>query len=162
MNAPSIFAAMFVAIAPLAAETSDFTQGVVSEGAVELKSSMISIPLAHKARSALLFYENSRKERQFCELRPDQASDFAGAEYAEIEGFTPILVKWAFLEPVDQEGLKLVVSHRPRVSVKGGVLYVSSSGIDIGDVGKVTDGALIIQVPTIPEDIVFKLSKTGW
>lgn len=146
----------------LAAEPSDYTPLKVPEGALEVDSARIAIPLVHKAKSGLLLYENLRKDKLFCELRPDQASDLAGSEYKAIKGLKPILVKWAFIEPADEKGVNLVIAHRPEVHSKDGVLYVSSSGIDIGNVSKLVEGVLIIQVANNPEKIVFKLSKVGW
>jgi len=155
----SILIAVEVAFA---AEPSDYPRLQVPEGAVQVEEGRIAIPLAHKAKSALFLYENSRAGKLFCELQPDQASDFAGAEYKAIEGLKPILIKWSFMEPADEKGLGSVVAHRPSVYIKDGILFVSSSGIDIGNVGKVAEGGLIVQVETNPDKIVFKLSKTGW
>ncbi|HEX7261926.1 MAG TPA: hypothetical protein VF258_08935 [Luteolibacter sp.] len=162
MKTFSTLALLIAADIALAAEPSDYIPLKMPEGALKVDSARIAIPLAHKAKSGLLLYENTRKDKLFCELRPDQASDLAGAQYKAIEGFKPILIKWAFIEPVDEKGMNLVIAHMPSVSSKDGVLYVSSSGIDIGDVGKVVEGVLIIQVATDPKNIVFKLSKIGW
>lgn len=162
MKTSSIAALLMAAGIALAAEPSDYIPLKVPEDALQVDHDRLAMPLAHKAKRGLLVYENSRKDKLFCELRPDQARDLAGAEYMAVEGLKPILVKWAFLEPVDEKGLNLVVAHRPVVHIKNGVLYVSSSNIDIGDVGKVVEGVLIIQVENNPQDVVFKLSKIGW
>ena len=145
-----------------AAEPSDFIPFKVPEGATQVDNTRISIPLAHKAKSALLLFDNSHKDKLFCELRPDQASELAGAEYTAIEGLKPILVRWSFMEPANAKEQNLVIAHRPAAYVKDHTLYISSSGINIGDVGKVVEGVLIVQVASNPEKIVFKLSKVGW
>ena len=145
-----------------AAEPSDYTRMKIPEEAVQLENARFSIPLANQAKRALLLFEQGRKGQPFVELRPDQASDLAGAEYKQIEGFKPILVKWTFIEPADEKGLNLVFTHFPTVHIKDDVLFISSSGIDIGDVGKTIEGVLIIQVANNPKDVVFKLSKVGW
>lgn len=158
---PIVAFLMAVGIA-LASEPSDYTPLKVPEGGLKVDNNRIAIPLAHKAKSAFLLYEHSNKNKLFCELRPDQARDLAGAEYKPIKGFKPILIKWTFIEPADEKGLNLVIAHRPTAYRKGNVLYVSSSGIDVGNVGKVIEGVFIIQVATNPDKIVFKFSKIGW
>jgi len=162
MKTKLIIAPLIIAGLCLAAEPSDYVPLRIPEGATQLESTKILIPLANKAKSALLLYTQGRKDNLFVELRPDQASDLAGDGYKEIEGFRPILVKWTFVEPTDEKGIDLVSSHSPTVYVKDDTLFISSSGIDIGDVSKVVEGGLIIQVANNPKDVVFKLSKIGW
>ncbi|WP_411825371.1 hypothetical protein [Luteolibacter sp. AS25] len=162
MKTKPIIAFLVTAGLCFAAEPSYYNRLRIPEGATQLEYAKISIPLANKARIALFLYEQGRKENLFVELRPDQARDLAGDGYKQIEGFKPILVKWTFVEPTDEKGIGLVTSHTPTVYIKDDTLFVSSSGIDIGDVSKTAEGALIIQVANNPKDVVFKLFKVGW
>jgi len=134
----------------------------IPDGAAQVDANRIWIPLAHQAKKANLLFEKLAGEDAFCELRPDQASDLAGRQHTEVAGMRTILVRWSFLEPVDEKGVDLVIAHPPTVHSKDGTLYVSSSGIDIGDVAKVVEGVLIVQVPTLPKEIVHKLARVGW
>lgn len=146
----------------LAAEPLDRVPLQVPAGAVQIDHVRISIPLAHKAKSADLLFKKLAGDNDFCVLRPDQASDLAGAQYKEVDGLKTILVKWSFIEPTDEKSLDSVKAHNPVIYIKDDDLYVSSGGIDIGDVAKVVDGVLIIQVANLPRKIVHKLSRIGW
>jgi len=42
------------------------------------------------------------------------------------------------------------------------VIYVSSSGIDIGDVAVVIEGVIILQIEDLPKKIVHKIQRIGW
>ena len=158
----SICALIMAAGVSFAAEASDYVPLRVPEGAKEIESSKISIPFAHKAKLGLLMYEKLAKEKSFCVLTPDQARDLAGDGYKAIEGFQPILVKWSFLEPTDQQGIDLVKSRSPTVHLKDDVLYISSGGIDIGEVAKVVEGVMIVQVEKEPKSVIGKVTKIGW
>lgn len=146
----------------LAAEPSDRIPLQIPAGAVQVDGVRISFPLAHKARSADLLFKKLAGGKDFCVLTPDQASDLAGAQYKKVNGLETILVKWSFIEPVDEKELHSVIAHAPTIYSKDDVLYVSSSGIAIGRVGKVVDGVLIVQVAKLPKEIVHKLSRIGW
>ena len=146
----------------IAAEPSDYIPLEIPEGATQIENSKILIPLAHKAKSALLLYNRGRGDELFVVLQPDRARELAGKGYKEVEGLQTILVRWAFVEPVEEKDIDMVSSQAPTVYLKDGVLFVSCSGIDIGEVGRTVEGALIIQVPNAPKEVVFKLSKIGW
>jgi hypothetical protein len=162
MKIQSTIALLVTAGLCFAIEPSDYTPPRIPEGATQLENTKISIPLANKAKSALLLYRQGHKEKLFLELRPDQAKDIAGDGYKQIEGLRPILVKWTFIEPTGEKDISSVSSHFPTVHIKDDILFVSSSGIDIGEVSKTVEGVLVIQVANNPKDVVFKLSKVGW
>jgi hypothetical protein len=159
---PLLIAMLLIAGVCSAVEPSDRVPLRVPDGAVQIDGARISFPLAHKAKSANLLFKKMAGEKDFCVLRPDQASDIAGPQYKEKDGLKTILVKWSFIEPIDEKALDLVHSHAPAIYSKDDMLYVSSGGIDIGDVAKVVEGVLIVQVATLPKKIVHKLARIGW
>lgn len=157
-----IFTFFFATIVCSAVEPIDRTPLNIPDGAKPANSSMISFPLAHKAKKANLLFNKVAGDSNFCVIRPDQAGDIAGAQYKGKAGFKTIMVKWSFIEPKDIKALDLVTTHAPAVFSMNGVMYVSSSGIDIGDVAKVVEGVFIIQVERLPKKIVHKLHRVGW
>lgn len=158
----SICAIIMAAGIGFAAEPSDYVPLAVPEGSEKVENSKISIPLAHKAKLGLLLYDKLAKGKSFCVLTPDQAKELAGDGYKAVKELKPILVKWSFLEPVDQNGIGNVTAHEPTIHSKAGVLFVSSTGIDIGEVARMVEGVIIVQVEKEPESVVVKASKTGW
>lgn len=158
----SICAIIMAAGIGFAAEPSDYMPLIVPEGAQKVEIPKISIPLAHKAKLGLLLYEKLVGDKSFSVITPDQAKELAGDGYKTVKGLQPILVKWSFLEPVNQKGIDVVTAFEPTVHSKDGVLYVFSTGMDIGEVAKVVEGVMIVQVEKEPKSVIGKISKTGW
>ena len=157
-----IFTFLFVTRVCLAVEPVERIPLRIPDRAEQVDAAKISFPLAHKAKKANLLFKKVAGDSDFCVLRPDQASDLAGSQYKEKSGLKTILVKWSFIEPKDTKALDLVNAHAPTVFSMDGIIYVSSSGIDIGDVAEVAEGVLIVQVKQLPKKIVHKLSRVGW
>lgn len=159
---PVFILTLFLTGVCLAVDPSDRVPLHIPKGATQVEHARISFLLAHKAKSGNLLLEKMTGEGDLCVLRPDQASDLTGAQYTEKTGLKTILVRWSFLEPTDGKALDLVTTHNPIVYRKGDTLYISSSGIDIGDVGTVVESVLIVQLETLPKKIVHKLTRIGW
>ena len=157
-----IFTFLFVTRVCLAVEPAERSPLRIPDGAKQVDVAKISFPLAHKAKKANLLFNKVAGDSDFCVIRPDQAGDLAGAQYKEKAGLKTILVKWSFIEPKDTKALDLVTAHAPAVFSMDGVIYVSSSGIDIGDIAKIAEGVFIVQVEQLPKKIVHKLSRVGW
>ena len=134
----------------------------VPAGAVQVWIERISFPLAHKAKHANLLFKKTAGKNDYCVIRPEEARDIAGKQFKDVDGLKAILVKWSFHEPVDESKLDWVSAKDPVVYTKDDILYVSSTGINIEDVGKVVDGVIIVQVSKLPKSIVHKLSHIGW
>ena len=140
----------------------DYTPVRVPDGALLLDTTQVSFPFAHKAIKANLLFEKAKGKNDFTELRPDQATDLAGSQYKEKKGTRTVLVKWSFVEPVGEKSLHMVQAHAPQIYKKDDVIYISSGGVDIGEVAKVVDGVLILQIPKLPKKVIHKLHRIGW
>lgn len=130
--------------------------------AVQVAEDRVSIPLSHKANRANLIFRKMSGKDDFCIIDSDQARNLVGSQFKEVDGLKVILVKWSFVEPVDEDSLASVHSREPTVYTKDSVLYVSSGGIDIGNVAKVVEGVIVLQVAALPEKVVHKFARTGW
>ena len=157
-----IFTFLFTARVCLAVEPIERTPLEIPDGAEQVDVAKISFPLAHKAQHANLLFSKIAGDNGFCVIRPEQASDLAGPQYKEKAELKTILVKWSFIEPKDVSALNLVSAHEPSVFSKDGVIYISSRGIDIGDVAQVAEGVFIVQVEQLPQKVVRKMSRIGW
>jgi len=153
---------LFVTRICLAVEPLERVPLKIPEGAEQVVTNNISFPLAHKSKKASLLFTKIAGESDFCVISSDQAGELAGLQYKEKAGLKTILVKWSFIEPKDIKALDLVHAHEPAVFSKDDVMYISSSGIDIGDVAKLAEGVFIVQVEKLPKKIVHKLSRVGW